>query len=238
MAQKLELMEQFLNEKRITRSKSLVKNYRRRLAYFKTYLEAKKIETPSELNQAFFDGYVKYLKRKGLSANTLYVYLEAPRTFLRYLHEKSYTFISYAEMIKLPKWDRKATHFNICKADLPNYLASIKDTGVFKARNEAVICLYVLEELNTRAISALTVMDLELDTGKTNTLRVAAKKRFIELSTQTAKQLKKYILARHKLKPQTDYLWVKQGGQKLSSQAVQVVIRRALANFVGCDIGK
>ncbi|MCP3966101.1 MAG: hypothetical protein GY718_07070, partial [Lentisphaerae bacterium] len=221
-------MDQFLTEKRITRSKSLVKNYRSRLAYFKAYLTAKKIETPSELSQAFFDGYMKYLKRKGLSANTLYVYLETPGTFLRYLYDKNYTFSNLAKGIALPKWDRKARHFDICKADLPIYLAGIKETGVFKIRNEAIIYLYVLEGLNTRSISSLTVMDLELNesTLRVPTLRVSAKKKFVELKPQTVKLLRKYILARHKLKPQTDYLWVKQGGQKLSSQAVQVVMRR------------
>lgn len=218
-----ELMDTFLAESKAERSVYTVAKYAERLRYFRLFCEENEIEQPNELTAGTIKAYQDYLNAKNLATNTLHVYIDTTQKFLSFLFNRHYVFVDLSMCLTRPKWEKKPRK-KYSTAQVAKLLESVDSLDALKARNKAILALFLNEGLSTGELERLSLIDCDLTTKE---LRLVKKKRFVGMCEQSEKLLKAYLKKRAQLNPKVDWLFVRQDGQKLSGQGVGLVVRKA-----------
>ena len=218
-----ELVAKYLIQQNKTKKPTTKLAYQQRFEKFLSYLIANQINEVNQLNETTIKNYTRIVS--SMKSNTAYVYLQTTQNFLRYLYQNSYIFHDLSIHINLPKWQRPPKA-NYTTNQTIKILHTIQHPYHNQARNKAIVALHLLAKLKTSQVAALTILDLNLEAQE---LRLASKRKFLQLPTLVHKTLQSYLKMRPLSKPKSDYLFITNpGGRKMSIHSIRAIIKKAL----------
>ena len=217
------IIQCYIKENGRWKTKKTKETYKGRLSYFNKYRKQVGVNYTAELDQSFFNRYQEYLATNGLAQNTVYCYIAGVKHFLKYLYKNNYLLVDLDKDIKLPKWERD-TKRKLSPTEKQQIITTVPDQDSLTNRNQAILALYLYENLSTGLIANLTLLDLDILTKE---LRLKTRKKFQKLQPETLKWLKRYLVVRNNFKPKTDYLFIKQGGKRLEGASIGIILRHA-----------
>ena len=105
----------------------------------------------------------------------------------------------------------------------------IKSNDRFKIRNYAITCVFLNCSLRLSELTSIDLSDLKLDDSE-QTLRVHGKgnkERIGYINKMTKKAIEEYLRIRDNFSPKTKTLFVSKYGSKMSSTAIEKIIKKA-----------
>lgn len=173
--------------------------------------------------------FIYFLAESQYKINSRVVKIEHLRTFFDYLFKIQHTL--FKEPFKKINSDRK-----IIKK-LPNYLSldeAKKMINVYAnskydldIRDNAVIHLFLNSGLRLSELKNLSIDDLKLDNGTFSIIGKGNKERTGYINEITKKALEEYLRIRNNFSPKGKTLFVSRYGTKMSSTAIEKIIKKA-----------
>lgn len=181
------------------------------------------------LNNSDIYSFIYFLAESQYKINSRVVKTEHLRTFFEYLFTIQHTI--FKEPFKKIKADRKIVK------KLPNYLSldeAKKMINVYanskyglEIRDNAVIHLFLNSGLRLSELKNLSIDDLDLDNGKFSIIGKGNKERTGYINKMTKKAIEEYLRIRDNFNPKTKTLLVSKYGSKMSSTAIEKIIKKA-----------
>ena len=219
------LQAAYLNSLSASFSEKTRASYAQRLQPLFSFFNGSNVTQVSQITPELIGVYVELLKRKQLSTNARYLYLEQIKKFLTFLEAEAYCFVCLAAGIELPKWERKPKLIFTGK-QIQTLIQKVNEVEPYLSRARAILGLNLLEKLSTGQIQALTMLDFDFIQEE---LRLVKTKKMIPLSSQTKTLLKTWLKQRSQLKPQVDYVFIDKSGKQLSLQVISRILKQGLA---------
>ena len=91
-----------------------------------------------------------------------------------------------------------------------------------RARNEAICLLYFVENIKTKTLPLLSVLDFDLFEGE---LRLSSKARFQKLNKKTIESIKAHLKKRSESPAKTDFLFVDKQGEQISEKTIRSILK-------------
>ena len=219
------LQAAYLNSLSASFSEKTRASYAQRLQSLFSFFNGSNVTQLSQITPELIGVYVELLKRKQLSTNACYLYLEQTKKFLIFLEAEAYCFVSLAAGIELPKWERKPKPI-LAGKQIQTLIQKVNEVEPYLSRARAILGLNLLEKLRTGQIQSLTMLDFDFIQEE---LRLVKTKKMIPLSLQTKTLLKTWLKQRSQLKPQVDYVFIDKSGKQLSLQVISRILKQGLA---------
>lgn len=221
-----ELITRYLDSLRDTRKAYSMTHYRKRLDIFEKYLEEKNVLFPSDLTMSICKGYGDWLQGRKLSSNTRYLYLDSVIKYVKWLYVENFLFLNAAEGLSLPGWEKKIPVKLSEKAvreriETPSNSMTLPEIA---KRNQAILALVFNEHLTVQEIKVLSVLDIDLMSGR---LRRVRRRKFESMSVLSQTYLKAYLKERPRLNPRTEHLFTGQNGQPMTDYSIRRMITDA-----------
>ena len=234
----------------MTTSEHTLKNYRTSLTLYLTFLEKEQNITPSRLSidcfsLKYIEGWIKWIKEcRGCSAQTCNVRLGALRTFMKYLSERDFAYLSAYEVactipsMKVPK--RKIN--GLSKAAVKQLLEMPKLSTKTGRRDLTFMILLYSTAARLDEVLSLRIRDIHLDLQKpyANIIGKGHKRRTLYLMPKVVAHLKRYIEEYHGKTPDPDsYLFYSRNvgtSVKMTQAAIDKMLKKhAKAAHLLCD---
>ena len=222
-------LESYLDYLRVEKglAPNSINSYRLDLNKYLSFLKSKGITAPSKISKKDVTNFLFYLKGK-LSVNSIARALSSIKSFHSFLLREKLSSSDPSGLIEAPKLGKKIPDVlsfeevsRILKA--PNY------RNAHGARDKAILELMYATGLRVSEAANLRLMDINLDVGFLKCRGKSSKERIVPLGRIAQKFIKRYIEdARPKLMGEKSsvYLFVAQGGRRLSRQSIWKMIRR------------
>lgn len=223
------LVEEFLNYLNVERglASNTISAYRRDLAKYIKYLEAKKITSFRPVKRSDITNFMLSLKDKGLNSNSISRALVAIKMLHRFLVNERYLKDDVTSVMALPKlWKRLPEVLS--SEEVEKLVNSPNLRTVQGVRDKAALELMYATGMRVSEIAGLKLADLNLDMGFVKCIGKGQKERIIPLGSYASRALTRYIdKARPKLLKQKDddALFLSRLGKKVSRQTFWKTIK-------------
>lgn len=190
--------------RRLTRS--TLSFYKHRLGTFVTWCNERQIETLADIDTHTIKRFLVHCQGRNLSDQYQHGLARAVKAFMRYCERDG--LMSSAPKVVMPKLERR-----ILTALAPDEVKKILAVAPTN-RDKAIIFTLLDTGLRASELCALTVADLDFDTG-TITVKQGKgqKQRLAPIGTKARKAVRRYLLERPDAKP-TEPLFASQRGGK------------------------
>ncbi len=201
-------------------------SYSHDLSRYTAQLKSLGITDPKKITRQHITDFL-FSQRKGLQAVSISRMLSTIKNFHRFLMREKITVSDCSNLIDTPKIDKK----------IPNFLSFEEITRVLKVpnlrkvqglRDRTMLELMYASGLRVSELTGLNTSDINLDVGFIKCKGKGSKERIVPLGAVAQEFLVKYSAqARLKLlgKRQSPFLFLGQGGKKLSRQSVFKMIK-------------
>lgn len=208
-------------------------SYNEDLKKYRDYLNKIKINDPRKITRKDIIDFLFHL-RKQISTRTIARILSTIRGFHRFLLREKIALSDPSSLIEAPKLEKK----------IPCFLSLDEVTKILKApnlknrhgiRDRAIMELMYATGLRVSELVFLKGSDLNLDVGFIKCKGKGSKERIVPLGKTAGHFLEKYIdevRAKFLGKKISAYLFLAQGGRRLSRQSVWKMVKR-IAHKVG-----
>lgn len=173
--------------------------------------------------------FIYFLAESQYKINSRIVKIEHLRTFFDYLFTIKHTI--FTEPFKKINSERKI------EKKLPNYLSLdeakrmievyANSTDAIEIRDNAILHLFLNSGLRLSELKNLSIDDLDLKSNNFSIIGKGNKERTGYINDITRKALDEYLKVRDKLNPKTKTLFVSKYGLKMSSTAIEKIVKRA-----------
>lgn len=181
------------------------------------------------LNNSDIYSYIYFLAESKYKTNSRIIKIEHLRTFFKYLYEIQHTLFT-----------EPFQKINSCKkvqSKLPNYLSLdearkmvkvyTNSTKLTEIRDNAILHLFLNSGLRLAELKNLTIDDLNLNNNTFSIIGKGNKERTGYINNNTRVALDKYLEIRDKFNPKTKTLFISKYGFKMSSTAIEKIVKRA-----------
>jgi integrase/recombinase XerD len=200
--------------------------YSHDLRKYLEYLENKGIKDLKNINRQVIGDFL-FLLRKNMAPVSISRVLSAIKSFHKFLLREKISGIDPSNLIESPKVEKKIPSCLSCQ-EVNGLLKAPNSKKVQGLRNKAILELMYAAGLRVSEISELKAADINLDVGFIKCKGKGSKERIVPIGKIAASYLNKYSLqARRKLlgKKSSLYLFLAQGGHRLSRQSVWKMIK-------------
>ena len=221
-------LESYLDYLRVEKglSPNSISSYRLDLNKYLSFLKERGVSVPSKITKKDIMDFL-FLLRGRLSVNSIARALSAIKSFHSFLLRERLSSVDPSVLIEAPKLGKKipdVLNFDEVSRILkvPNY------RDVHGARDKAILELMYATGLRVSEVAGLKLMDINLDVGFLKCKGKSSKERIVPLGKSAQKFIERYIEnARPKLmgKKNSVYLFVAQGGRRLSRQSIWKMIK-------------
>lgn len=228
LADALQLLEDFLGQLETQKraSQHTVANYRRDLARFRDYCQAKAINQWQAVLSADVRAHIAGRHRQGLSGKSLQRELSAIRSFYQFLLTHNQVENNPARQVKAPKQPKK-----LPKVLDVDQMAGMLDAGAcskLEIRDVAMFELFYSSGLRLSELAALDLLDIDLH-ERVLTVRSGkgGKARVLPIGGKAIKALGDWLgFRKQTAKPDETALFVSNTGARLGQRSIQLRLVR------------
>ncbi|UCD15975.1 MAG: site-specific tyrosine recombinase XerD [Candidatus Omnitrophota bacterium] len=223
--------ESFIDYLRVEKglSNNSIISYSQDLKKYSRYLEEKGLKLPAKVTRTDVTDFLFSL-RKRVSAGSISRILSTIKNFHRFLLREKVSSSDPCELIEAPKIEKKLPHFLTCQ-EVSGILKASNLKSRQGIRDRAILELMYATGLRVSELATLKVGDINLEVGFVKCKGKGSKERIVPVGGVAQQSLKKYLSqARDKfLKGKASlYLFVGQGGRRLSRQSIWKIIKRVV----------
>ena len=223
------LLESYLDYLRVEKglASNSINSYKLDLNKYLLFLKSRGINTPSKIGRKDVTDFLFSL-RGSLSVNSIARALSSIKGFHNFLLRERLSSSNPSSLIESPKLGKKIP--DVLSIEEINRILKVPNyRSIHGARDKAILELMYAAGLRVSEVSNLKVMDINLDIGFLKCKGKSSKERIVPLGASANKFIKRYIEnARPKLlgKKNSAYLFIAQGGRRLSRQSIWKMIKR------------
>ncbi|MCR3923370.1 MAG: tyrosine recombinase [Firmicutes bacterium] len=200
------------------------------LALFLSFLEAKAIAFPEELNYLALRHYLALLKEKAYERKTIARKLSAIRSFLRFLNREKLLLDKTWSSVSTPRVGKKLPTFLYVEEMLRLLVApdchtpaGLRDTAILEVLYASGIRVSELVALNTHTI--------DVNEGQFIVYGKGARERMVPLGRFAALAIRNYLenarpqlLRKNRYGEQEDALWLNKYGARLTDRGIRRIV--------------
>ncbi|MDP2400597.1 MAG: tyrosine recombinase XerC [Actinomycetota bacterium] len=225
-------VERFLTYLRDHRGLSLhtVRAYSADLARYLEWTERAAV-SPLELTHRELRLYLAELDRARYSRKTIARRLAAVRSFFSYLIGEGIVEIDPASILGTPRQERRLPKV-VPDDTLKLLLDGMDATGPLGTRDAAVIEMLYATGVRVSELSGLDLGDLERSSGQMRVMGKGGKQRIVPIHKTAVARVDRYLSEGrpHLLKSPTNAVFLARTGNRLSTDAIRLLLKRALRN--------
>ncbi len=215
--------------------------YDRVLRYFGDYLNSHDLPDSLEhLDVEAVRGFILYLqtKKKGegrpgrhrvgsLQAISIQTYVRALRGFFSWLHREGYTGENRLAQLKPPKAPRRLAEV-LKDGEVTRVLACLSPDTPTGCRDRAILITLLDTGLRLREVAGIRMPEAHIDEAYLKVMGKGAKERIVPIGDMAQKALVRYVhhFRREPVTPEDDHLFVSLDGRAMTSEAVQLMVKR------------
>ncbi len=162
------------------------------LAQFVEYLRHSKRDDPYEWDATLWEGYIYFLRRRGMSEKSIARKLSAVRTFLKYLHRRGVLEQEPPEMLDVPKVHRTLPD-TLTASEVRRLVMAPDLTTPHGLRDRTMIEMLYTTGMRVSELLGLTLDQLDLREAFVRVWGKRARERVLPLTEQTVYWLQRYI---------------------------------------------
>ena len=216
----VDIQQQYSDYLAQSKKPSTVRNHCLRLASFMEMLAIKKQANILAIDLDFIELYQDFILKKSFSTHTQYFYLQSLQYFLTWLFKAKILPQDFAKWIQLPKW--LVSKRILTRAEISLGLKKLDLSDPILARNAAIISLHLIQNIAVFDLEHLTTSDY---TTGSKVLKLPTDQKYKSLNPICMSYLNNYLVLRTLLNPRSWTLFLLACGRKVTSKALQKVIR-------------
>jgi len=210
-------------------SQNSILSYQQDLKKYTTYLKEQGITEPAKVTSKDISGFLFFLRNK-ISVISISRILSTVKNFHRFLVREKIAVSNPADFLEALKVEKKIPSFLSCE-EVNRILKAKNDRNAQGLRDRAILELMYAAGLRVSEVSFLKLSDVNLDLGFLKCKGKGSKERIVPLGKVAQGFLRTYLeTSRGKLlgKKVAIYLFLAQGGHRLSRQSVWKMIKRVV----------
>ncbi|MFC1576443.1 site-specific tyrosine recombinase XerD [Candidatus Omnitrophota bacterium] len=225
-----DLINQFLDYLTIERglSPNTIESYRRDLAKFTEYLNARKIGKVKDVTRHNISKYLYFLKDKGLSSSSISRNLVAIKVFFKFLVAERVVKTNAAGTMESPRLVRTLPEV-MSYDEVTRVLEAPSKKGLVETRDKAALELMYATGMRVSEVADLAVEGVNLDVGFIRCKGKGGKERIVPVGRTAKAAIERYLAkARPKLcgKSGDRHLFLSRLGKKISRQSLWKMLKK------------
>ncbi len=210
-------------------SYNTIDSYSRDLRKYEDYLKSLGINDPKKIIRKDITDFLFYL-RKDISPVSIARYLSTLKSFHKFLLREKITSTDPSDLIETPKLEQKIPVY-LTLSEVSKVLKSSNLKKIQGIRDRAILELMYAAGLRVSELVMIKFSDINLEVGFIKCKGKGSKERIVPIGKAAIHFVNKYIIkARDKLlnKRVSIYLFIAQGGHRLSRQSVWKMIKKVV----------
>lgn len=169
--------------------------------------------------------YLSQLQAKGLQQTTVRSHYKVLKTFFNWLIAEELLEKNPLSHVKPPKLPKKLIH-PFSQDDIEKLLILTSGNTFLDVRNRAIILIFLDSGLRLSEMAALTLADLDVNSGLIRVTGKGNKERVVRVGQRTLKVLLRYLLMRNDELPG---MWLTEERTPLHRDGINIMVRRLAA---------
>ena len=211
-------------------SDKTILNYDKDLNLFLDFCDSKEITDYNMINFEFIRSYLKFLYSLKYSNKTISRHLSSLRSFFKYLLKESVIKTNPTLLMTSPKKEQRLPNF-ISEIDLEKLFSIPNTSEPLGDRDELILRMFYATGIRLSELSNIKTTDIDFYNRRIKIFGKGNKERYVLYGSNCHKSLERYLEnGRLKLlKDPTDYLFLNNRGEKLSSGGIEYIINKIVS---------
>ena len=206
-------------------SNNTIMSYQNDLQKYILFLEDHHIYKIENIKKKDIEEYLKVLSHKEYSITSIARKLTTIKNFHNYLYQRQLIKVNVAESIERPKL--RKTLPKVMSVEQVDKLLDISCNRVFDYRNNAMLELLYGTGVRISELLNLKLSDIDIENCVIRCIGKGNKERTGYINEMTKKAIEEYLRIRDNFNPKTKTLFVSKYGSKMSSTAIEKIIKKA-----------